>query len=50
MPTLNEWINGFGWFEGILALSTIVLIVVIRETSSIGIFRRKNAKQEEIKN
>ena len=47
MPTINEWINNFTWFDGLLAFLTIATIVFIRESSSLGILGRMRAKKKK---
>lgn len=50
MPTLTEFINGFGFKELFLTLITAAIIIAVRESSPLGIFGRRKRDDKERKN
>jgi hypothetical protein len=41
MPTLSEFLNNFGWKEILISVIIAAIIIAARESSPLGIFRRK---------
>jgi hypothetical protein len=44
MPTLDEFLRNFGLKEILLVIFITAIIVGVRESSPLGIFRRKKKK------
>ncbi len=44
MPTISEFYANFGLAEIILTALTFIIIVGVRESSPLGVFRRKKKK------